>query len=40
MMFWQDDQYMRAREVLLKRKQGEQLTRAEATLLATPPILT
>jgi len=33
MMFWQDDLYARAREVLLKRKQGEQLSRAEATEL-------
>ncbi len=30
LIFWQDDQYARAREVLLKRKQGEQLTWAEA----------
>ncbi|MEM9635234.1 MAG: U32 family peptidase C-terminal domain-containing protein [Pseudomonadota bacterium] len=33
LIFWQDDQYARAREVLLRRKQGEQLTRAEATAL-------
>ncbi len=33
LIFWQDDQYARAREVLLKRKQGEQLTRAEANEL-------
>lgn len=33
LIFWQDDQYARAREVLLKRKQGEQLSRAEATAL-------
>lgn len=33
MIFWQDDQYARAREVLLKRKQGQQLSRAEATEL-------
>ncbi len=30
LIFWQDAQYARAREVLLKRKQGEQLTWAEA----------
>ncbi len=39
MIFWEDDQYLRAREVLLKRKQGELLTRAEATLLKEGPIL-
>ena len=39
MIFWEDDQYLRAREVLLKRKQGELLTRAEATLLKEAPIL-
>ncbi|EBA17518.1 protease [Roseobacter sp. SK209-2-6] len=33
LIFWQDDQYARAREVLLKRKQGEQLSRAEASSL-------
>jgi putative protease len=33
LMFWQDPQYERARDVLLKRKQGEQLTRAEASEL-------
>ena len=33
LIFWQDDQYKLAREVLLKRKQGEQLSRAEATEL-------
>ncbi|MES0811983.1 U32 family peptidase C-terminal domain-containing protein [Roseibium sp. SCPC15] len=33
LIFWQDDQYAKAREVLLKRKQGEQLSRAEATAL-------
>ena len=36
MMFWEDAQYARAREVLLKRKQGEQLTRAEATEFKLP----
>ncbi|NOX40380.1 MAG: peptidase U32 [Alphaproteobacteria bacterium] len=30
LIFWQDDAYARAREVLLKRKQGEQLTAQEA----------
>lgn len=35
LMFWQDDQYARAREVLLLRKQGEQLSRAEARSLKT-----
>ena len=30
MIFWQDDQYARAREVLMKRKQGEQLSWEEA----------
>jgi putative protease len=33
MIFWQDDQYARARNVLLKRKQGQQLSRAEAAEL-------
>jgi len=36
MMFWQDDQYARAREILMKRKQGEQLTRAEAAEFVLP----
>ncbi|MEE9455368.1 MAG: U32 family peptidase [Paracoccaceae bacterium] len=30
MIFWQDDTYARAREILLKRKQGEQLSNQEA----------
>jgi len=30
MIFWQDETYARAREILLKRKQGEQLTAQEA----------
>ena len=30
MIFWHDESYARAREVLQKRKQGEQLTRLEA----------
>jgi len=36
MMFWQGDQYARAREVLQKRKQGELLSRAEATQFKLP----
>ena len=36
MMFWEDAQYARAREVLQKRKQGEQLTRAEAAEFKLP----
>lgn len=36
MMFWEDPQYARAREVLQKRKQGEQLTRAEAAEFKLP----
>jgi len=36
LIFWQDDQYAKAREVLLKRKQGSQLTRAEAAELKLP----
>ncbi len=36
LIFWQDDQYANARAILLKRKQGEQLTRAEATALKLP----
>lgn len=33
LIFWEDEQYARAREVLLKRKQGEQLSRSEASEL-------
>jgi putative protease len=33
LMFWQDPAYARAREVLLKRKQGSQLSKAEAAEL-------
>ena len=33
LIFWQDDLYARARAVLLDRKQGAQLTRAEASAL-------
>ncbi len=40
LIFWQDAQYAKAREVLLQRKQGAQLSRAEAKSLKTVPILT
>lgn len=33
LIFWQDDQYAKAREELLRRKQGEQLSRDEAKTL-------
>ena len=33
MMFWQDDLYAKAREEVLKRKQGELLSRAEASAM-------
>ncbi|UWR02569.1 U32 family peptidase C-terminal domain-containing protein [Ruegeria conchae] len=36
LIFWQDEKYARAREVLSKRKQGEQLSRSEATELTLP----
>ena len=36
MIFWQDDTYARAREILLKRKQGEQLTNKEAKEFKIP----
>ncbi|CUH62699.1 putative protease YhbU precursor [Thalassovita gelatinovora] len=36
MMFWQDPIYDKAREELLKRKQGEQLSREEAKALKLP----
>lgn len=36
LIFWQDDQCARARDVLLLRKQGEQLSRAEASALRLP----
>ncbi|WP_298853550.1 U32 family peptidase [uncultured Ruegeria sp.] len=36
LIFWQDETYALAREVLLKRKQGEQLSRREATELKLP----
>lgn len=36
LIFWQDDIYARARDILLKRKQGEQLSRAEATAFKLP----
>jgi putative protease len=36
LIFWQDEKYALAREVLAKRKQGEQLSRAEAAELKLP----
>ncbi|WP_170600198.1 U32 family peptidase [Ruegeria arenilitoris] len=36
LIFWQDDKYALAREVLSKRKQGEQLSRREAASLKLP----
>jgi putative protease len=36
LMFWQDPQYEKARGELLKRKQGAQLSRAEAKALKLP----
>jgi len=36
LIFWQDDKYALAREVLSKRKQGEQFSRREATALKLP----
>ncbi len=36
LIFWQDEKYALAREVLSKRKQGEQLSRQEATELKLP----
>ncbi len=36
LIFWQDEKYALAREVLSKRKQGEQLSRREATTLKLP----
>ncbi|WP_299933181.1 U32 family peptidase C-terminal domain-containing protein [uncultured Pelagimonas sp.] len=36
LIFWQDDQYAKARDMLLKRKQGEQLSRAEASEFKLP----
>ncbi|WP_170571659.1 U32 family peptidase [Ruegeria atlantica] len=36
LIFWQDEKYALAREVLSKRKQGEQLSRREATALKLP----
>ena len=38
LMFWEDPQYARAREVLEKRKLGEQLSRAEATEFKLPAL--
>jgi len=36
MMFWEDPIYAKARDMVLQRKQGEMLTRAEATELKLP----
>lgn len=36
LVFWQDDTYARARAELVNRRQGEQLTRAEAAALRLP----
>ncbi|SEO72086.1 putative protease [Salinihabitans flavidus] len=36
LIFWQDDLYARAREILLQRKQGEQLSKSEAMALRRP----
>ncbi|AZV77772.1 peptidase U32 [Parasedimentitalea marina] len=36
LIFWQGEEYSLAREVLLKRKQGEQLTNAEASKFKLP----
>lgn len=36
LIFWQDDKYARARAVLRSRRQGEQLSRAEARALLDP----
>ena len=36
LIFWEDDTYARAREALLTRKHGEQLSRAEAKALKGP----
>lgn len=37
LIFWQDDQYAKARDALLRRKQGEQLSREEAKTLKLVP---
>ncbi len=36
LIFWQDDAYAKARDILLQRKQGAMLTKAEATALRIP----
>lgn len=36
LIFWQDDQYAKARDMLMTRKQGEQLSRSEATAFKLP----
>ncbi len=39
LIFWEDDTYARARETLLTRKNGEQLSRAEAKALKGPLVI-
>lgn len=39
LIFWEDDTYARAREALLTRKHGEQLSRAEAKALKGPLVI-
>ncbi len=39
LIFWEDDTYARAREALLTRKNGEQLSRAEAKALKGPLVI-
>ncbi len=39
LIFWEDDTYARAREALLTRKNGEQLSRAEAKALKGPLLI-
>ncbi len=39
LIFWEDDTYARAREALLSRKNGEQLSRAEAKALKGPLVI-
>lgn len=38
LIFWEDDMYARAREALMSRKHGEQLSRAEAKALKGPVV--
>ncbi|NOR62537.1 MAG: peptidase U32 [Rhodobacteraceae bacterium] len=39
LIFWEDDTYARAREALMTRKNGEQLSRAEAKALKGPLVI-